>query len=326
MEEDVPLESRLVSRSIEGAQSKVEGFNFDSRRHVVEYDDVMNTQRKIIYGERRRVLEGVDTRTNVLDFIRAMIADSVPGYCDARHRELWDIEGLWAHLGSIVPLPPLEQLESTDLGNSPEAVVDSIYDMVLQAYEALENQIGAETMRQVERYVMLHTIDQRWVAYLTNMEHLKEAIGLQGYAQKDPLIEYKNEAFREFEQLKRDIQFEIATNIFRIEIRQEPPPPVRASSPAQAVVPAGNGAASLLPPSPLEENGRVTTSGPVEPGGGVAAAVEAPAVPRYQGLQGRAGGSGSAATAATSGTAGKVGRNDPCPCGSGRKYKRCHGQ
>src|SRR5260370_27716437 len=107
MDEKNPVESRLVSRSIESAQSKVEGYNFDARRHVVEYDDVMNTQRKIIYSERRRILEGVDTRDNVLSFIRDMIGDTVPGYADARHRELWDLAGLFDHLGQIIPLPQL---------------------------------------------------------------------------------------------------------------------------------------------------------------------------------------------------------------------------
>jgi preprotein translocase subunit SecA len=265
MDEDVPLESRLVSRSIESAQSKVEGYNFDARRHVVEYDDVMNTQRQIIYGERRRILEGVDTRSNVLGFIKEMIADTVPGYCDARHKDLWDLPGLFEHLGQIIPLPPFEAVDRDGLGNSPEAVIDAIYDMVEQAYESLEREVGSDALRYMERWTMLHVIDQRWVAYLTTMEHLKEAIGLQGYAQKDPLVEYKNEAFAAFEQLKRDIQFEIATTIFRVRLEPAAAPPVpvapgvRSTAPADAPAtgvaealgagipspaPSGNGASS----------------------------------------------------------------------------------
>ena len=312
MEEDTPIESRLVSRSIESAQSKVEGFNFDARRHVVEYDDVMNTQRKIIYAERRRILEGIDTRANVLGFIHEMIADTVPGYLDAKHKDLWRIDELWEHLGQIVPLPAFEDISASDLGNSPEEVIDSIHDMVVQAYEKMESEVTPEVLRQVERWVMLRTIDSRWVAYLTTMEHLKEAIHLQGYAQKDPLVEYKNEAFQSFDQLKRDIQFEIATNIFRVEVtrddRPSAPPPLRDTmvqtiesgpvAPEERAAYSDGTGTSALPaalPQPLP-------------------APRAPISPQ------------ASRDAAVMAMAGKVGRNDPCPCGSGRKYKRCHGR
>ncbi|MEA2682813.1 MAG: preprotein translocase subunit SecA [Chloroflexota bacterium] len=317
MDEETPIESRLVSRSIESAQSKVEGFNFDARRNVVEYDDVMNTQRKIIYAERRRILEGVDTRANVLQFIRDMIADTAPGYLDARHRDLWRLDELWEHLGQIVPLPTYDSVDRNALGDGPEEVIDSIHDMVVQAYEKMEQEVTPEVLRQVERWVMLRTIDSRWVAYLTTMEHLKEAIHLQGYAQKDPLVEYKNEAFQTFDQLKRDIQFEIATNIFRVEVVKD-------------------GQQAGAPPPVTETMARTIESGPVAPeeGNGMAAAAVAEARQPV--------GVGSAATgrgmvppipvagavnpAARAAMAGKVGRNDPCPCGSGRKYKKCHGR
>ncbi|GAC1575089.1 MAG: preprotein translocase subunit SecA [Candidatus Dormibacteria bacterium] len=316
MDEDTPIESRLVSRSIESAQSKVEGFNFDARRHVVEYDDVMNTQRKIIYAERRRILEGIDTRANVLGFIHEMIADTVPGYLDARHKDLWRIDELWEHLGQIVPLPPYEEIDPSDLGNSPQEVIDSIHDMVVQAYEKMESEVTPEVLRQVERWVMLRTIDSRWVAYLTTMEHLKEAIHLQGYAQKDPLVEYKNEAFLSFDQLKRDIQFEIATNIFRVEVTREDrssaPPPVTETM--TRTVESG----PVAPEERSVQGGDV--SPPVLPGGARSApAAGRPGLP----TPGSAAGINAAARAAMSG---KVGRNDPCPCGSGRKFKRCHGR
>jgi preprotein translocase subunit SecA len=323
MEEDVPLESRLVSRSIESAQSKVEGYNFDARRHVVEYDDVMNAQRKTIYEDRRKILMGVDTRTNVLGFIRDLIADTVPGYVDARHRELWDLSGLFDHLGQIVPLPALDQVDSTALGHTPTEVVDSIYDMVLQAYEDLERQVGGETMRQLERWIMLRTIDSRWVGYLTMMEHLKEAIGLQGYAQKDPLVEYKNEAFREFEQLKRDIQFEIASSIFHVQVVQEPPagqPPARHPQPPLQGG-DGNGA------RPSQAPGDAGLAGSEGGDRGASPAPEAAAMPVGAGaLAGVRQSMEGGAAAAPDKPGGKVGRNDPCPCGSGRKYKKCHGR
>jgi preprotein translocase subunit SecA len=323
MEEDIPLESKLVSRSIESAQSKVEGYNFDARRHVVEYDDVMNTQRQIIYGERRRILEGVDTRGNVLSFIRDMIADTVPGYADARHKELWDLPGLFEHLGQIIPLPTFEQVDQEALGNSPDSVIEAIYDMVEQAYEALEQQNGPEALRFMERWTMLHVIDQRWIAYLTTMEHLKEAIGLQGYAQKDPLVEYKNEAFSAFEQLKRDIQFEIATTIFRVRLERTEPPPQQpigagavASGPSES---PGTGVSDALAVGgvPAQPNGGPGNGARPTPAG-VPAAVGAARAESARPVRGRA--------AAPRAASGKVGRNDPCPCGSGRKYKRCHGR
>ncbi|HEV3231970.1 MAG TPA: SEC-C metal-binding domain-containing protein, partial [Candidatus Dormibacteraeota bacterium] len=357
MDEETPLESKLVSRSIESAQSKVEGYNFDARRHVVEYDDVMNTQRKIIYGERRKILEGVDTRTNVLSFIHDLIADAVPNYCDNRHHELWDLAGLFEQLGAVVPLPPFDQIaEPASLGRTPEEIVESVDDMVIQAYEALEKHMTPDVLRQVERYVMLRTIDERWVAYLTHMEHLKEAIGLQGYAQKDPLVEYKNEAFRDFEQLKRDIQLEIASRMFRVQVVQEPNQgrPVAAAAPGLEGGATAPGLAGLVTAtqalgglaSPGAGNGLPNGAGSAgagaAPGGGapgepsgvpagagvpqaVGAGRAAAAVPGYAGLQARAVGAGAGPAAAVA-QAGKVGRNDPCPCGSGRKYKRCHGR
>jgi preprotein translocase subunit SecA len=313
MDEDTPLESRLVSRSIESAQSKVEGYNFDARRHVVEYDDVMNTQRKIIYEERRKILTGADTRSNVLSFIRDMIADTAPGYCDARHKDLWDLPGLFEHMGQIVPLPALMQVKD-QLGNTPEAVIEAIYDMVEQAYEAREQEVSPEVLRQIEKWIMLRAIDSRWVAYLTTMEHLKDAIGLQGYAQKDPLIEYKNEAFTAFDQLKRDIQFEIATSIFRVEVvRDEPARP--APQPAMVGVASG----------PSDSPGTGVADALAAGAGNPTPAAPAAAAQATRGAALPVGGGGGTAVAQAQ-TQGKVGRNDPCPCGSGRKYKRCHGR
>jgi preprotein translocase subunit SecA len=324
MEEDTPLESRLVSRSIESAQSKVEGYNFDARRHVVEYDDVMNTQRKIIYEERRKILTGADTRSNVLNFIRDMIADTVPGYCDARHKDLWDLSGLFEHIGQIVPLPPLDQVHD-QLGTSPEAVIDAMYDMVEQAYEAREAEVSPEVLRQIERWIMLRSIDSRWVAYLTTMEHLKDAIGLQGYAQKDPLVEYKSEAFTAFEQLKRDIQFEIATNIFRVEVvrdevPQPPPQPAMAAVASGPTDTPGTGVADALASRDGAAVPSVATPAAASPMGATPgqAARQLAGVPTSTGA--------GTAVAAASRPQGKVGRNDPCPCGSGRKYKKCHGR
>jgi preprotein translocase subunit SecA len=284
----------------------------------------MNTQRKIIYEERRKILTGADTRSNVLNFIRDMIADTVPGYCDARHKDLWDLSGLFEHIGQIVPLPPLDQVHD-QLGTSPEAVIDAMYDMVEQAYEAREAEVSPEVLRQIERWIMLRSIDSRWVAYLTTMEHLKDAIGLQGYAQKDPLVEYKSEAFTAFEQLKRDIQFEIATNIFRVEVvrdevPQPPPQPAMAAVASGPTDTPGTGVADALASRDGAAVPSVATPAAASPMGATPgqAARQLAGVPTSTGA--------GTAVAAASRPQGKVGRNDPCPCGSGRKYKKCHGR
>jgi len=275
-----PIEHPWVARSIESAQKKVEGFNFDARKHVVEYDDVMNKQREIIYGERRKILEGADTRSNVEVYIRELIEKGIEVHCQGRHAENWDVEGLVSYLSLYFPIPPGQSIEPEVLGRGREALAATLLDSAVAAYQAKEEQIGTEVMRQVERYVMLRTIDGKWVDYLTQMEQFREGIGLRAYGQRDPLVEYKNEAFTMFRELTESIQADIVANMFRVQVMQEPPPPVAAP---KGIPNRGGG------DGPIGRGGN---------GGGSAAAVPA----------------------------GKIGRNDPCPCGSGRKYKKCHGR
>ncbi|TMF46159.1 MAG: preprotein translocase subunit SecA, partial [Chloroflexi bacterium] len=198
--DDEPIESRLVSKQIEGAQTKVEGHNFDARRYLVEYDDVMNKQREIIYGERRKVLEGVALRDLVLSWVR-----KVP--------DNWDIEGLVGQLGTVFPLPPFAEIPPDEFGETKEAVIDRLMQYAQTAYQAKEAELTEPMMRQVEQFVVLKTIDSKWISYLTMMEHFKEGIGLRAFGQKDPLVEYKNEAFQAFQELLNDIQFDIASNM-----------------------------------------------------------------------------------------------------------------
>ncbi|TMG36417.1 MAG: preprotein translocase subunit SecA [Chloroflexi bacterium] len=281
--DDEPIESRLVSRQIEGAQTKVEGHNFDARRYLVEYDDVMNKQREIIYGERRKVLEGADLRELVLSWVRKVIKDAVDERCESRHPDNWDIQGLVEQLSTVFPLPPADQLTAEGLGETKEALTEHLFQYAEGAYTTKENELTPEMMRKVEQWVVLRTIDTKWISYLTMMEHFKEGIGLRAFGQKDPLIEYKNEAFQAFQELLNDIQFDIASTIFRVQVRQEPPsppPPVAARMRADLV---GAGATAGNP------NG---------------------------------GDGGSRVPVA----AGKLGRNDPCWCGSGKKFKKCHGR
>ena len=278
--DDEPIESRMVSRQIEGAQTKVEGHNFDARRYLVEYDDVMNKQREIIYGERRKVLEGVDLRELVLSWVRKVVEDAVNERCESRHPDNWDLEGLVGQLSLVFPLPPFSELAADEFGETKEAVVERLMEYAQTAYEAKEAEVTAPMMRKVEQFVVLKTIDSKWISYLTMMEHFKEGIGLRAFGQKDPLVEYKNEAFQAFQELLNDIQFDIASTVFRVQLVNEPPKP---------------------PPPPRQVMGPTRAVEPVAGDGN--------------------GGSNPAQT-----PAGKIGRNDPCYCGSGKKYKKCHGR
>jgi preprotein translocase subunit SecA len=278
--DDEPIESRMVSRQIEGAQTKVEGHNFDARRYLVEYDDVMNKQREIIYGERRKVLEGVDLRELVLSWVRKVVEDAVNERCESRHPDNWDIEGLVGQLSLVFPLPPFGELAADEFGETKEAVVERLMEYAQKAYEAKEAEMTAPMMRKVEQFVVLKTIDSKWISYLTMMEHFKEGIGLRAFGQKDPLVEYKNEAFQAFQELLNDIQFDIASTVFRVQLVNEPPAP---------------------PPPPPSVMGRTRSMQPVA-------------------------GAGNGGTNPAQTPAGKIGRNDPCYCGSGKKYKKCHGR
>src|SRR5712692_9229347 len=278
--DDEPIESRMVSRQIEGAQTKVEGHNFDARRYLVEYDDVMNKQREIIYGERRKVLEGADLREQVQGWIRKAVEDAVNEHCESRHPGNWDLEGLVTQLGAVFPLPPFSELAADEFGETKEAAVERLMEYADAAYKAKEAEMTEPMMRKIEQFVVLKTIDSKWISYLTEMEHFKEGIGLRAFGQKDPLVEYKNEAFQAFQELLNDIQFDIASTVFRVQLVNEPPKP---------------------PPPPRQVMGPTRALEPIA-GGGNGGATPAP-VP-----------------------AGKIGRNDPCYCGSGKKYKKCHGR
>jgi len=276
-----PIEHKWVANSIEGAQKKVEGMNFDTRKHVVEYDNVMNTQRAIIYGERDKVLAGANTRDNILEYIRDVIAKGVEGHCQGRHPENWDLEGMLTYLGHYFPIAPDTALPDSALRQGQAGLTDYLSQAAYEAYEAKESQIGDEVLcRSVERFVLLRTIDQKWIDYLTTMEHFREGIGLQAYGQRDPLVEYKIEAHKMFEELTEGIRADIVANMFRVQVTPQEAPPEPQ--------PAYNGSAS-------RGDGKAAASGPGEPVG-----VGAPNR--------------------------KLGRNDLCWCGSGRKYKRCHGR
>ena len=285
LEDDVPIENNLVTKSLENAQVKVEAYNFDIRKHLVEYDDVMNTQRTVIYGERRKILEGADLRANILAMLRQETEELIEVHLQARESEDWDVEGLFNELG--VMLPPIEGLTMDEArGMTRDEVKEFLVQHAGAVYEAREQELGPESMRVLERLVMLTTIDALWVEHLTTMEDMRQGIGLRAYAQTDPLVAYKQEGFKLFSELRDNIRHNVARSIFRANlVRQQAPPP-------------------------LVQNVQTNREEVPEP---VAAGAKPASAPR------------PAAAGPTPNGARKVGRNDPCWCGSGKKYKRCHG-
>ncbi|MCK9418702.1 MAG: preprotein translocase subunit SecA [Nitrospirae bacterium] len=279
MEEDVPIEHRMVSRAIENAQKKVENQNFEMRKHVLEYDDVMDQQRKVIYEQRRQLLAGTDLKEEVIGLAEEMLDGMVDFYCpEGAYPENWDVTGLKDvlaakfayHAGADLDLPSL----------SREELREKLWEALKQSYDAKEQQIGSELMRHLEKVFMLQAVDHQWKDHLLAMDHLKEGIGLRGYGQKDPLIEYKREGFDMFEEMKLRIVESTVENLFRIKV------------------------AAKEQGEEIERKQKRQVANLSFVGAGDAAAK--PAEPVHVGT--------------------KVGRNDPCPCGSGKKYKKCHGK
>jgi preprotein translocase subunit SecA len=297
-----PIEHPWVARSIASAQKKVEGMHFDARKHVVEYDDVMNKQRQIVYEERRKVLEGADARDNILGYVREIIQKGVDQHCQSRHYENWDLEGLVKYLSAYLPLPPDAQIPDEALQKGPEGLVEHLFAAAADAYDRKVEEVGAELMPMVERDVMLRMIDWQWMEYLTQMEQFREGIGLRAYGQRDPLVEYKNEAFEMFNELRERIEGSIVAQIYRVSVQRNAPAPA---------------------PAPLVRE--VLESGPAEPDGANGAGRKAGPKQRRGAPVGAAAAAGGA-TAEAGGAHPKIGRNDPCWCGSGKKYKRCHGR
>ena len=268
--DDEPITAKIVSRAIESAQKQVEGVNFERRKNVLKYDEVMNTQRQVIYEERRKILEGRELRDDAVamvdDAVRTTVAQYVSG---ETYSEEWDLDGMLLALSGIYPTQlTKEQLQSID---DAAEVEELVLGEAMRTYEAKEEEVGAETMRELERMVLLNITDNMWREHLYEMDYLEEGIHLRAYGQRDPLTEYRREAFSMFEEMKGGIRDEFVRYIYRVEL-------VRQDEPAR--------------PRPQ----RVTTS------------------------------HGDAQEAsATQVTGDKVGRNAPCPCGSGRKYKKCHG-
>src|SRR6202453_1129057 len=333
MEEGVPIESKMISNRIEGAQKAVEAQNFESRKHLLEYDDVMNKQREAVYGVRRNLLEGLDQREMILeDYVGGILSNMLDEFApEDRHPDQWNTKGLEEKLIGQFGLS-LEQagIKVQELnGNEPG---EAIFEKLKLDYEAKEKILSTDTMRYHERMVMLSVIDGLWKEHLLSMDHLKEGIGLRGYAQQDPLVAYKKESYDMFEAMMLKFQEDTVRFLFRMQILGPDGQPINAApEPRREIPPAPPVASASQPPPTLEAPPREIPM-PVRQNPGRLASTTIDALEReFQRKKQRElevasfAGSGDAGQPAQRRTGDKVGRNDPCPRGSGKKYKKCHG-
>jgi preprotein translocase subunit SecA len=325
-EDHLAMDAKLLSKAVERAQKKIEEHYFESRKHVLNYDDVMNRQRELIYQERRRILQGVDLKETILHYIRENIEAAVKAYTphDVTQAE-WDLDTLYNELNDYFMLFPALTVEELK-GKSREEMVHTLTDHVLNVYNAREQEMeemqGEGAMRQLERWMALRAINDNWMEHLANMDYLREGIGLRGYEQKDPLLIYQKEAFDEFERMQQAIQDDIVRNLFRMQVVVEPPPlpmmPIQQNLPPN-VAPAIPLPADLPKPN-TPKFAAITDLAALEtPRNVITNRDPEPANPK-------AGSNGNGRRSDGAPADWKGGRNDPCWCGSGQKYKKCHGK
>jgi preprotein translocase subunit SecA len=269
--EDVPIENSIVNKTIDGAQVRVEGYHFDIRKHLVEYDDVVNNQRKIIYDERRKIISGADLKTNVLSMVNEEIAEIIADHTGEKTDG--DLKALVTEVGSIMPLPKDFNVEAL-VELKPAEIKERLMQQAEVLYEKRETELGGESMRILERLLMLRVIDNYWIDHLTSMDNMRQGISVQAIGQ-DPLPLYKREGHTLFELMMSSIRHDIVHNIFNITVTKTPPPKQTASPMAKVAAASRGGSAGK----------------------------------QAEKIEGK-----------------KIGRNDPCPCGSGKKYKHCCGR
>lgn len=279
VEDDIPIEAGIVSKSIANAQTKVEGHNFDIRKHLLKYDDVINQQREVTYAERRRILNKSNLKDNVQRMIETHLSNLVQGFTASEDPDEWDLTALQSAVRTIMPVPAT--LTSSSWANiKPEEIEEQLLELAHKNYEEMEEALGSEVMRQAEKQLMLQTLDRFWVRHLTALDSVREGIGLRAYGQQDPLVAFQKEAFEMYGQFQAAIQEDIVRRIYHPAIIREAPQPknLQARHPdaeAASQAQAGTPGASQNSPEPV----RVQKT---------------------------------------------LGRNDPCHCGSGKKYKQCH--
>jgi len=271
MDDSVPVEHSLVSRSIENAQKKVESRNFDMRKHILEYDDVMNQQREVIYSQRRRVLMGEDLQDTLEEMISKVVGNAVERYtAEGKYPEEWDLDGLVSFGEQLFLRPEMVTAQELSELGSREEIHERLMEEALSYWEEREEELGSETMRELERFILLRVVDTKWMYHLDAMDQLRQGIGLRAYGQKDPLVEYKFEAYNMFQEMIEGIQEDVVRYLYKVK---------------------------LVPQEPQRRVIRVTENRGED---------EAKPTPVQVGK--------------------RVGRNDPCPCGSGKKYKKCCGR
>ena len=273
LEEDMPMENKIITNTIESSQKKLEASNFAIRKQVLQYDDVMNQQREIIYKQRQMVLNGEDISAKLHDMMKESISDSCAAYLSGESADDWDFAALRRHYMNWLCLPTDFNYTTEQLNNvTRDEVADTLYNRGMSILEAKEKKYGEQTMRELERICLLRNVDSKWMEHIDNMDQLKQGMGLRGYGQKDPVVEYRLEGFAMFDEMIASIREDAVHMLLTIEIRRPEVQPQRE----QLAQPTGEGA-------------------PAQPGA-----------------------KGSAPVRVT-----KVGRNDPCPCGSGLKWKKC---
>jgi len=319
MTEGVPIESRLISSRIENAQKSVEAQNFDARKHLLEYDDVMNKQRETIYAIRRSALEGKDQRDYVLGIAEDVALESVDTYCPKeQHPGQWNTAQFLAEVHSQFGIDA--KAAGADPGTLNHVqLADAVVEAVMNRYAEKEKQFSPDLMRWLERRIILDVVDTQWKDHLLSLDHLKEGIGLRGYGQKDPLVEFKKEAFILFEDMMTRIDNETVRYLFHVQIQQnEPPPQAREPRPGPARALAGGAAAAVASAAAR------AIEPPAQRLPDFARALERRQERQQKDLQYQTG-AGQAEAPKPVRAGAKVGRNEPCPCGSGKKYKKCHG-
>ena len=316
MEEDMPIESKLITRRIAAAQKAVEAQHFASRKHVLEYDDVMNKQRQAVYSMRRQLLEGKNQKERIQDIVRGIVGAFIDEHCPEGHRyDLYDLTGLQTAIlnqfGAKLDLDELNGLSRTEIENK-------LNDLLFERYDAKEKMIGPDNLRQAERIIMLNVVDNQWKDHLLSMDHLKEGIGLRGYGQKDPLIEYKKESFTMFQEMMDRIEDETIKYLYFMKIETgDPgaPPPL----PYPELGPDADDEEEE------EEEPELVTAN-VQAQQSVLDLTRNIQRKKDRELAELQFSSGEAASQPqTVAKTAKVGRNELCPCGSGKKYKKCHG-
>lgn len=295
--EDQPIENKIISRSIESAQSKIEGYNFDIRKHVLDYDDVMNKQREVIYKKRREILSKESLKDDILNVIEEEI-EQIVSMQTAGHPEDWQMENILNDFNAICPACAdknklVEIQKSKNEANDAQKIsklIEYLKGLAKEAYGKKEKEIGPETMRQIERAIYLRAIDTFWMNHLDDMDYLREGIGLRGYGQRDPLVEYKKEGYLLFQNLLASIRNAVVNTIFKIGVVREEPAAQRSVLEDAKYQGADEQPAQFAAAEQSEEKKSVPTGG--------------------QTIRNK----------------NEIGRNDPCPCGSGKKYKKCCGK